>query len=280
MTRPETYTASSLKLALTLKSRKNIVVVAGGTDILVRLHDIVDKPDLLVLEGISSLKKITVKDKSITIGPLVTFTEIEESSHLRRYTPQLCEAASLAGSVQIRNRATIGGNIANASPAGDLIPPLYALGAKLELSSSRGKRIVAIDDFFIGPGKSVLKPTELITGITIPKIKNQGYFLRLGTRKALAISKISVAVNFTLKAGKVNGIKIALGAVAPTVIRATTAEEILEGQTPDIEKIEKAVCEVIKSARPIDDIRSNAEYRKQMTGVLFRRGMQKVIGEK
>jgi CO/xanthine dehydrogenase FAD-binding subunit len=280
MTHFETYLASTLKQALEFKTQRNIAVVAGGTDILVRLHDAIEKPSLLVLDGISQLRKINVTEKQNIIGPLVTFTEIEESAALRKYAPQLCQAASVAGSVQIRNRATVGGNIANASPAGDLIPPLYALGASLELMSSKGKRFVDIENFFTGPGKTVLKSNELITGIKIPKARNFGFFARLGTRKALAISKVSVAVNFVLKAGKVTDIRIALGAVAPTVIRAQAAEEILENQKLDCDNIEKAALAVIETARPIDDIRSNAEYRKQMTGVLFRRGMIQFIGAK
>jgi len=280
MTQSETYLASTLKQALEFKSRRNIAVVAGGTDILVRLHDAIEKPSLLVLDGIPQLRKINVTEKQIIIGSLVTFTEIEESAALRKYAPQLCQAASVAGSVQIRNRATVGGNIANASPAGDLIPPLYALGASLELMSSKGKRVIDIEEFFTGPGRTVLKWNELITGIKIRKARNLGFFARLGTRKALAISKVSVAVNFVLKAGKVTDIRIALGAVAPTVIRTQVAEELLENQILNSDNIEKAALAVIETARPIDDIRSNAEYRKQMTGVLFRRGMMQFIGVK
>jgi xanthine dehydrogenase FAD-binding subunit len=280
MTKSDTYLASTLKQALEFKTRRNIAVVAGGTDILVRLHDAIEKPSLLVLDGISQLRKINAAEKQIKIGPLVTFTEIEESATLRKFAPQLCQAASVAGSVQIRNRATIGGNIANASPAGDLIPPLYALGASLELMSSKGKRVVDIEDFFTGPGKTILKSNELITGIKIPKSRNLGFFARLGTRKALAISKVSVAVNFALRSGKITNTKISLGAVAPTVIRAQAAEEILENQNLNSDNIEKAALAVIETARPIDDIRSNAEYRKQMTGVLFRRGMIQFIGAK
>lgn len=280
MKREETFTALSLGQALRLKSQRNMVVVAGGTDILVRLYDVFEKPCLLVLNGISPLKKITLHDTYISIGPLVTFTEIEESVILRKCAIQLCQAASIAGSVQIRNRATIGGNIANASPAGDLIPPLFALGAKLELSSQKSKRMVAIEDFFTGPGKTILKVSELITGIKIPKGKNLGFFLRLGTRKALAISKVSVAANFLMKAGKIIEIRIALGAVAPTVIRAKNAEEILTGAILNMELIDKATIAVIDEARPIDDIRSIAEYRKQMTGVLLKRGLIQFIGFK
>ena len=226
----ETLNPASLKSALQAKNGKNTVAVAGGTDILVRLHDVLNKPwpKLLILEKVSSLHRISLSKNAVSIGPLVTFAEIEKSAILKKHAPQLVEAASLAGSVQIRNRATIGGNIANGSPAGDLIPPLYVLGAKLELSSIRGKRMVPIEEFYRGPGLTVLKSNELITSIKLTKIINHGFFLRLATRKALAISKVSVASSATIKKGKVAEIKIALGAVAPTVIRATATEEFLK----------------------------------------------------
>ena len=279
MKAPATFSPSNLKQALALKAQRNTAVIAGGTDILVRLHDTIDKPNLLILNEINQLKKILVKEKYISIGSLATFTEIENSTQLRKFARQLCQAASLAGSVQIRNRATIGGNIANGSPAGDLIPPLLALDAKLELCSIRDKRTIPIESFFTGPGHTVIKPKELITSICIPRANNLGFFLRLGTRKALAISKVSVATGFTIRKGKITNIKIALGAVAPTVIRAISAEEILEGQVLTPEIIRKAAKEVIATAKPIDDIRSNAEYRKEMTGVLFSRGMQQYLGD-
>ncbi len=200
----ETINPANLKAALQAKNGKNTVAVAGGTDILVRLHDQLSKPwpKLLVLEKVSSLHKISFVKNTVSIGPLVTFAEIEKSALLRKHAPQLVEAASLAGSVQIRNRATIGGNIANGSPAGDLIPPLYVLGAILELSSIKSKRLIPIEKFYKGPGMTVLKPNELITSIKLTKIINHGFFLRLATRKALAISKVSVASSATIKKGE------------------------------------------------------------------------------
>jgi carbon-monoxide dehydrogenase medium subunit len=270
-----TICASSLKEALAAKARQGVVAVAGGTDILVRMYDRIDKPwpKLLVLDSVKALDGIRAHDDYIAVGPLVTFSEIEESAIIRKYAPQLVEAASVAGSVQIRNRATIGGNIANASPAGDLIPPLYVLGATLELSSVRKKRTVSTETFFIGPGKTVLRSDELITAIRIPKGKHHGFFLRLGTRKALAISKVSVAGNLAIKRGIISDAKIALGAVAPTVIRAFETEELLRGKHLDKQLIELAAEAAVFEARPIDDIRSDAEYRKAMVGVLLQRGL-------
>jgi xanthine dehydrogenase FAD-binding subunit len=278
MKTPEAIAPSTLNDALKAKAGSNVVAVAGGTDILVRLHDRYPWPKLLVLDRVKSLHQIAARINHIAIGPLMTFAEIEESNILKAHAPQLVEAASVAGSMQIRNRATIGGNLANGSPAGDLIPPLYVLSATLELSSSKAKRSVPIELFFEGPGKTVLKSNELITSIIIPKGSNHGFFLRLATRRALAISKVSVAASLKIDNGKIiQSARIALGAVAPTVIRATRAEESLLGNALDSKLIADASCLVKEEASPIDDIRSNADYRKEMVGVLLKRGLTGIL---
>jgi CO/xanthine dehydrogenase FAD-binding subunit len=271
----DTINPSTLKDALVSIAGRNVVPIAGGTDLLVRWHDVHDrpKPRLLVLDRVKALHKINISKNRITLGPLVTFSDIIKSAQLRKYAFQLAEAAAIAGSVQIRNRATIGGNIANGSPAGDLIPPLYVLEATLELSSQKSKRAIHIEDFFKGPGETVLKSNELITAIKFAKSYKHGFFLRLATRKALAISKVSVAANLSLRKNKVGDIKIALGAVAPTVIRAYRTEEYLTGKELNQDNIARAAELLTDEARPIDDIRSIAEYRKLMVGVLFKRGL-------
>jgi len=280
MTDTETINPSTLKDALTAIGKKDVIAIAGGTDLLVRLHDLYDRPwpKLLVLDRVQPLHKIAAGKDEIKIGPLVTFSEIIKSPLLCKHAPQLVQAASVAGSVQIRNRATIGGNIANGSPAGDLIPPLYVLGAKLELSSLKSKRTISVEEFFKGPGSTVIKPNELITSISFKKSWPYGFFLRLATRQALAISKVSVAANISISRNKIDKIRIALGAVAPTVIRAVRTEEFLLGKQLD-EAIILEAAEIIKSdARPIDDIRSLAVYRKEMIGVLLKRGLQQILG--
>jgi xanthine dehydrogenase FAD-binding subunit len=271
----ETINPTTLKDALISAGKSNVAPIAGGTDLLVKIYDRYDnpRPKLLVLDKVKPLHKISFNGNRIILGPLVTFAEIEQSEQLKKFAPQLVEAASVAGSVQIRNRATIGGNIANGSPAGDLIPPLYVLGAELELSSVKGKRTVPIDKFFKGPGLTVLKKGELITAIRFQKSFNNGFFLRLATRKALAISKVSVAASVSIKKEKVNDTRIALGAVAPTVMRAIQTEEYIKGKKLDESVIEEAAEIVKREARPIDDLRSIAEYRREMVGVLFKRGI-------
>jgi len=268
----------TLKDALKAKARKDVVCVAGGTDVLVKLHDMIDRPwpPLLVLDEVDSLRRVDPSGKRLVLGPLVTFAEIAESPALRRFAPQLVEAAALASSPPIRNRATIGGNLANGSPSGDLIPPLYVLGATLELSSVKGKRRVDVQDFFTGPGLTILRHDELITSISFERSGGSGFFNRLAVRKALAVSKVSVAADIALRKKTVAQVRIALGAVAPTVIRATRTEEFLAGRELSARSI-AAACDLIKGeARPIDDIRSTAEYRREMVGVLFRRGLEEI----
>jgi carbon-monoxide dehydrogenase medium subunit len=233
-------------------------------------------PVLLVLDRVDSLHKVSVKGKRLVLGPLVTFAEIAESRTLKKLAPQLVEAAAMASSPLIRNRATIGGNLANGSPSGDLIPPLYVLAAELELSSLKGKRRVKVQDFFTGAGITVLRNDELVTSISFDRSGGHGFYEKLTARRALAISKVSVAADLALERQTITKVKIALGAVAPTVIRGSKTEGFLTGRRLNPESID-AACEIIEAeARPIDDIRSTAEYRREMVGVLLRRGLEEM----
>ncbi|MFH0778383.1 MAG: xanthine dehydrogenase family protein subunit M [Candidatus Eisenbacteria bacterium] len=270
---------ASLKGALTELAGGRVVPLAGGTDLLVRLHDCIEEPwpRLLVLERLKTLKKISTAGRRVTLGPLVTFSAVERSAVLRRVAPQLVQAASVASSTQIRSRATVGGNLANASPAGELIPPLFVLSARIVISSLRGRRSVAIDDFFKGPGLTVLKRSELITAVQFESSRGHGFYLRLAARRAMAISKVSVAADLAIRRGRVSAIKIALGAVAPTVIRAPQTEDFLCGRVLDGDSIARASELVMAEARPIDDIRSLADYRRAMVGVLLRRGLYGIL---
>jgi xanthine dehydrogenase FAD-binding subunit len=278
MIEPTIISASTLNQALEAMAERNVVAVAGGTDVLVKLHDVIDRPwpRLLVLERIRPLHKMAVRDGHVVLGPLVSFAEIQNSTLLKRFAPQLVEAASVAGSVLIRNRGTIGGNVAFASPAGDLIPPLLVLSARLELSSIKGRRWVPIEDFFKGPGATILRKNELITSIALEKTGSYGFFLRLAARRALAITKVSVTADLSMRQKKVSRIKIALGAVAPTVVRAMRAEECLLGKELTEDCISAACYMAKNEARPITDIRSDADYRREMVAVLLRRGLSQI----
>ena len=252
-------------------------LLAGGTDLLVRLKDSLSWPVLIDICGLQELQGISANGNAITIGALTTYTELLSSDILKQHASVLLQAAQLVGSPQIRNRGTIGGNIANGSPAGDTLPPLYVLQATVVTADSKGSRKIPIEEFFTGPGKTVLLRNEIIVSIDIPIAQNnKQIFLRLGQRKALAISKVSIAVSARIGNERIDDIRIALGSVGPTVIRANKTEELLKGAALTDASIQ-AACEAVETeAVPISDIRSDAEYRREMCGVLLKSALRAV----
>ncbi len=250
-------------------------IIAGGTDILVQLKDDFNWPFLIDISQIEELKGISKKSNLIRIGALTTHLEIEKNAILKKNTNVLVQAVKIIGSPQIRNRGTIGGNIANASPAGDTLPPLYVLNAEIELTSEAKTRKVPINEFFTGPGKSLIANNEIISAINIPIEENfkNGVFLRLGQREALAISKVSLAVT---RNSETNEFRIALGSVAPTVVRAPETEKLLSENCLNEKIINEAVKTICKEVSPINDIRSEADYRKEMCGVLLKKCLTKI----
>ena len=252
-------------------------LLAGGTDLLVRLKDSLDWPVLIDISGLQELQRISINNGVILIGALSTYADLLRSDILKQHGDVLLQAAKLVGSPQIRNRGTIGGNIANGSPAGDTLPPLYVLQASVEAASCDGTRTIPIEEFFTGPGKTVLGNNEIIISVSIPVQQEYSQvFLRLGQREALAISKVSIAVAAKMDATVINDIRIALGSVAPTVVRAVKTEKKLNGAELKDECIQ-AACEAIEhDAIPISDIRSDAEYRRSMCGVLLKSALRAV----
>jgi CO/xanthine dehydrogenase FAD-binding subunit len=252
-------------------------LIAGGTDLLVRLKDSLTWPVLIDISRLQELQGISVNNRIISIGALSTYAAMLRNAILRENAGVLLQAAEMVGSPQIRNRGTIGGNIANGSPAGDTIPPLYVLQATVTMAGSNDTRSIPIEEFFTGPGETVLDRHEIIVSIDIPVRENYtGYFLRLGQRAAMAISKVSLAVSIRAGNDIIDDIRIALGAVAPTVIRAVQAEQVLKGAKLTNELICSARNAIEHDAAPISDIRSEADYRRKMCGVLLRRVMKKV----
>lgn len=247
--------------------KNNGQLLAGGSDLLVKIEHFGLKTGMIVdVKRIKSLKGITKNDNVIRIGSLTTVTELLESNLLALHAPLLTQSADSFAAVQIRNRSTIGGNICNASPAGDLIPPLYALGAKLKLESAKGIRSVDVDKFFKGPGKTVLKSGEILSEISfsaLPSLRSSRFY-KLGQRESMAIAIVSLAVIYNSNTDKFNDLRIALGAVAPTVIRAYKAEKILEGNSRSPELIEKAAKIAVSECSPISDVRGSADYRRLM----------------
>ena len=247
--------------------KNNGQILAGGSDLLVKIEHFGLKTGMIVdVKSIKSLRGITKKDNVIRIGSLTTLSDILESKILSKNAPNLTQAAKNFAAIQMRNRSTIGGNICNASPAGDLIPPLYALEATLKLESQRGIRTVNIQQFFKGPGKTVLKPDELLSEISFSALPSSTFsrFYKLGQRESMAIAVVSLALNFNSENNRFKDVRIALGSVAPTVIRAKEAEKILEGTDISPEIVEKAAKIAAKECSPISDVRSSADYRRLM----------------
>jgi len=285
------------------EKRNQAFILAGGTDLLVRFKD---TPRLglefINIVSLEELKGISLQNGLISMGALTTHSQIAGSPLLAQHAPGLCEAAALIGSPQIRNRGTLGGNLANASPAGDLIPPLYTLAASVILrSSSQGERQVAIEDFFTGPGQSIVEDDELLTRVNFTPLGRVGQmtdktparkgqetfhrFLRLGQRAALAISKVSLALWTRIERddndkgqARIVEARIALGAVAPTVIRAPETEKMLAGSSLTQELITQAAHQVALEATPIDDIRSSVQYRRQGCSYLLQEALTSIIG--
>jgi len=252
-------------------------VLAGGTDLMVYLNaKTLIAPAYLDIWGVSELRGIEDEGNSILIGALTTYTEIINSSVIGEYAPALIEASKTVGAVQIQNRGTIGGNIVNASPAGDTLPVFAAFDAALVIGSSSGRRTVSFNQFYPGYRKTVLASDELLLGVRLQKQnlgKQQG-FRKVGTRRAQAISKVVIAVNSKIENQTVKSIKIALGSVAPTVIRAPKSEEFLTDRLLNQNTLMEAAELLKEEISPIDDIRSTARYRKTVSANIFRRLLQ------
>lgn len=267
-----------LKEALSILSQEKAKVLAGGTDLLVKMKDGLLCPESLVdISFLEELRFIREEEGKIAIGALTTHAFLSKSPLINAKAPHLAEAARSIGSPLIRNIATIGGNIVNASPAGDCLPPLYTLETELLLESIRGSRVVPIEEFFTGPGQSIIKPDELLIAIRFkaPQDEFLAFFQKLGQRKALAISKVSVAFLgvYRPREKMFKKVRIALGAVAPTVIRASTAESFLEGRPISKEVVDNVAKLCSQEARPISDIRSSQVYREKVLSELLKRGL-------
>lgn len=276
------FRPKTLKEALTLLWNERGRVLAGGTDLLVKMKDGVISPECIIdITFIEDLRYIREKNGVVEIGSLATLSMVASSPVVKLRAPHLAESTRLIGSPQIRNVATIGGNIVNASPAGDSIPPLFTLNAEICLQSEKEERLLKIEDFFLGPGIAIIRPEELLTAIRFPSIDVSffSFFKKIGQRKALAISKVSLAFLGLLSEGQrsFKDVRISLGAVAPTVIRAKRAEEFLIGKAIDGEVLERVAALCAEETKPISDIRSTLVYRKKVSGELLKRGLSEFM---
>lgn len=244
---------------------------AGGTDLMVLLESgMLSHQRFISLWGLPELRGIEVGKNVVSLGALTTYTDLLEHSVIRTDFPLLCDAAAQTGGVATQNRGTLGGNIGNASPAADTPPALLVYEAELELLSASGARRVPYDRFHTGYKTSVLAPGEIIARIHLPR--REGWtatFRKIGTRRAQAIAKICFAGAAAVDGRTVRDVRIAFGSVAPTVVRARTAEGSLRGRDLTDEAAAAAVEALAADITPIDDIRSTARYRLEVAGRLL-----------
>jgi len=267
-------------LEILQEKKSDACIVAGCSNVLPNIRNKKINPKLLVdIVNIEQLKGIYRKEDKIFLGPLTTINELIYSEVIFKEYNVLTQAAEQFADPLVRNTATIGGNLVTASPAADMAVPLLTLGAVIKIESIRQKREVKLKEFFLGPGKTVLQDDEMIVGIEFEQsdINKNGYFVKLGKRKAMAIAIVSLALNLEIKRNKIIQIRIALGSVAPIPIRLTVVEEFLKNKEINNKLVEEAVSKVGEEVNPISDIRASEEYRRYISGILFKRAFEKLI---
>jgi xanthine dehydrogenase FAD-binding subunit len=251
-------------------------VLAGGTDVMVRVRRGMIPPEqttLLSLHRATELRGVRVDGSHLVIGAATTATDLVHDGLVREHAPILATVADRLASAQIRNRATVGGNLANASPAGDLINPLLLLDAAVCLRSTSGERDVAVADFFVGPGETVGRPEELLQEVrfTIPPPDRVFRFEKAGTRPAMECSVVTVGVAFSLEGDVLRDVRVAFGASAPVPLRGRRTEAALEGK-PLTDELVSAACEAAAAeVAPISDVRGTADYRRVLVAEFTRR---------
>ena len=258
-------------------------IVAGSTDFLIRSRQGVWRPDFVVnIQHVPGLDALSYNpDDGLAIGAMVTVQALERDPTVRAHYPALATGATSFAGVQVRNLATVGGNVCNASPAGDTLPALLALQAECRIAGPQGERQVPLDQFFTGPGRTVLGHGEILTEFRLPPPSpNSGsLYIKHSPRGAMDIASVGVASAVSLQDGSrvIQEARIALGAVAPTPFRAYSAEEMLRGQEITPALIQAVAQEAESLARPIDDVRNSAAYRKAIAGALTRRTLENAI---
>ncbi len=248
-------------------------VVAGGTDLLLKM-----KADRLAPKAVVNIKCIPALrglalNSHLSIGALTTLEELRRSPLVRDHFAALADAAATMASTQIRNLATIGGNLCNAAPSADLAPILIALRAVARIVGSQGERRVPLDEFFLGPGKTVLAVEELLAAVEVPRPSGTALYLKHSPRECMDIAVVGVGLSLQMADERCKEARIVLGAVAPTPLRARRAEAELIGGMPTPDRIEQAARIAAEEAQPIDDVRGAAWYRRKMIEVLTHRGL-------
>ena len=255
-------------------------IIAGGTDLMVALNArSLDAEEFIDIWRLNELRGIDDEGETIRIGALTTYTQLIKSPLIQLSVPALVEASRTIGAIQIQNRGTIGGNIANASPAGDSLPVLAAFDAEVEIGSVRGVRRVAFNSFYTGYRQTVMEPDEILIAVRLRKLKQneRSFFFKVGTRRAQAISKIVMAVKVGITGAVIDSIGIALGSVAPTVMRGYQTESLLTNATLDATIVDQARNTISQEIAPITDVRSTEHYRRTVTGNALAKVLRQLV---
>lgn len=253
-------------------------VFAGGTDLLVEIRErLRDVSDIVNIKKIPGMADITWDPNSgMTFGALVTARQLETLRGVQETYPNFAEALRSLGSIQVRNRATVVGNVCRASPSADTVPPLIADGAIIHVYTPRGMRRMPLSEFFVGPGRTVLSRGDIATGIVVPPpAPGSGRaYIKHGRRKAMELATVGVAVSLRREGDICVDARIALGAVGPKVLRASSAEALLRGAKVTDDLLDKVGAQAMAECTPISNVRASAEYRRDMVGVLTRRAVK------
>jgi CO/xanthine dehydrogenase FAD-binding subunit len=279
----QVYSPTTLQDAFAILSDRDrtIKIIAGGTDLMVLMnaHQL-DSSQFLNIWQMDELRGISEEDDALRIGALTTYTQLIRSRPVQEFVPALVAASRTIGAIQIQNRGTIGGNIVNASPAGDTLPVLAVYESEIEIGSAGGTRRVPFSEFYTGYRATVLQQDELLLSVRIPKLREgeRDCFWKVGTRRAQAISKTVLAVKARMSGTMVENISIGVGSVAPTVVRGTRTERLLKRSTLTPELVEEARKLIAEEIAPITDLRSTEHYRRTVTGNVLARFLRELLG--
>lgn len=277
------FTPKSVKEAISLLSDhgEKAEVIAGGTDLLVRMKRGDAFPDYLInMEGLKELEYIRYDEKKgLRIGARTSIHDIVESPLLENKFDIIAQAARTLGTPTIRRQATIGGNLCNAAPSADMAPALIVLGAQLKIEGREGQKVMAVEDFFISPGETKLKRNEILTEIQVPDPipSSKTVYLKQTRTQGAGLALVGVAAMIVMENDVITDVKMSLGAVAPTPIRAKKAEATLKGKKQDDSLLETCAEAALQESAPIDDVRSSADYRKKLIMVLVKRALEQLV---
>jgi len=266
-----------------MRQEEGARIVAGATDVLIRWRQGVWKPRyVLNIKRIPGLDEVSYSpDTGLSLGTLVTVRTLERHPLIQAHYPALAQAATAFAGVQIRNLATVGGNVCNASPAGDTLPALLAYGAECRIVGAAGERLLPLEQFFLGPGQTALQPAELLVALRLPAPppRTGALYVKHSPRSTMDIATVGVAsvVSLAHQDGMCQEVKITLGAVAPTVVRAAAAEAVLRGHPVDAERIHQAAQAAVQAAHPLDDIRGSAAHRRTVVVPLVQRTLHYAV---